>query len=371
MFKLGLIVNPVAGMGGRVGLKGTDGPDILVKAKKLGAVPESSLKAAEALKRLAGLNEDMMIVTCPGEMGENAVKISGLNCRTIGEQLAENTTSDDTIRACREMIYEQVDLLVFSGGDGTARDVYNAVENKLTVLGIPAGVKIHSAVFAVNPLRAGDLILSCFQGKVKDFRETEVMDIDEDLYRKGRVMAKLYGYLRIPFERQYLQGLKSGSPVSEKYAQEAIAQDVIENMGDDHYYVIGPGTTTKVIMDRLGLKNTLLGIDLVKDKKLIGSDLNESQLLELVRDKKIMIIITPIGGQGYLFGRGNQQISSEIIKTAGTENIIIAATAEKINSLKGSPFFVDTGDSTLNNEMKGHLPVITGYRQRIVYKVEC
>ncbi len=371
MFKLGLIINPIAGMGGRVGLKGTDGPEVLAEAKKRGAEPGASIKAEVSLSRLTSVRDDLEVITCPGIMGEMAVCNTGLNFRLIKGNAVRETTFEDTIHACREFLKEKVELIVFAGGDGTARDVFRETSDSVPVVGIPAGVKIHSAVFAVNPIRAGDLILSCIKGSIKEYRDAEVMDIDEDLYRSGRIMAKLFGYMKIPFEKNYLQGLKSGSPVSEKYAQEAIASDIIENMVENCCYLIGPGTTTKAIMDKLGLHNTLLGIDAVFNKKTAGNDLNEEQILGLINGEKAMIIITPIGGQAYLFGRGNQQISSRVIKIAGDDNIIIAATSDKITSLKGKPFYVDTGDRKLDNQLKGFIPVITGFRQRIVYKVEC
>ncbi|MFC1565007.1 ATP-NAD kinase family protein [candidate division KSB1 bacterium] len=371
MFRLGLIVNPIAGMGGKVGLKGTDGPDILARAVELGAERGSSLKTQEALNSLASLKEAFKILTFSGEMGEEAADNCGFTPEITGGPDGDITCPEDTLNACKVMMEQKVDLLMFAGGDGTARDVYNAVGDILTVVGIPCGVKIHSAVFAVNPLRAGELASAFIQGRIKDLKQAEVMDIDEDLYRGGRVEAKLYGYLKIPNSRKYLQGLKTGSPPSEKYSQEAIAADIIENMETGHCYIIGPGTTTRTVMDKMGLRNTLLGVDLVKDGELLGSDLNEKELIGLAKEQKIKIIITPVGGQGYLFGRGNQQISSTLLQKAGKDNIIIAATTEKITSLNGRPFLVDTGDAEVNNMLKGHLSVVTGYRERIVYKVDC
>jgi predicted polyphosphate/ATP-dependent NAD kinase len=355
-------------MGGRVGLKGTDGLDILEKAVKLGAKPQSQNRTIEALKKLKPLKGGIELITYPDRMGEEAANMCGFSPDVIGAITGPTTTASDTKRAAKEMMDIGIELLLFAGGDGTARDIYSAVGDSLVVLGIPAGVKIHSAVYACNPTRAGELALLFLEGKAKNFLEAEVMDIDEDDYRKGRLRAKLYGYLKIPFERRYVQRVKAGSPVSEQYSQEAIAHDVTENMSDEFHYIIGPGTTTRAIMEKLNLKDTLLGIDLIHKNKLVGSDLNEADLLKEIKGKKTKLIITPIGGQGYLFGRGNQQLSPEVIKHVGKDNIIIVATKHKINSLCGRPLLVDTGDEATDQLLNDYFRIITGYREAIIYK---
>ena len=216
MKKLGLIVNPIAGMGGRVGLKGTDGLDILEKAVKLGAKPESQNRTVESLNKLKPLKDSIELITYPDNMGEKAAIRCGFSPNIIGTVAGSTTTASDTRKAAKDMLDLGVDLLLFAGGDGTARDIYSAVGNSMVVLGIPAGVKIHSAVYACNPTRAGELALLFLQGKAKNIMEAEVMDIDEEDYRKGRLRAKLYGYLKIPFERRYLQRVKAWITVSEQ-----------------------------------------------------------------------------------------------------------------------------------------------------------
>jgi len=367
--KLGLIINPIAGMGGRVGLKGTDGLDILEKARRLGAKPESQQRTQEALRMIVPLKEKIRIITCADQMGEDSANRLNLTPEVIDVGRASVTTAADTQRAAKEMKELGVELLLFAGGDGTARDVYSAVGDSLVVLGIPSGVKIHSAVFASNPLIAGELAALYLQEKAKKIREVEVMDIDEDEYRKGILSAKLYGYLKIPYRRSYVQSVKAGSQPDERYSQEAIAFEIVENMSDEFYYIIGPGTTVRAVMDKLNLKNSLLGIDLVHKKKLIGMDLNESELLKRIRGKKTKLIITPIGGQGYLLGRGNQQISPDVIRQVGKENIIIIATTQKINSLSGRPLLVDTGDREIDRLLSDYYKVITGHRESIIYRV--
>jgi predicted polyphosphate/ATP-dependent NAD kinase len=261
--------------------------------------------------------------------------------------------------------------LLFAGGDGTAGDIYNAIGDGLPVLGIPAGVKIHSAVYATNPASAGDLAVSYLRGKVSNLREAEVMDIDEEAFRQGVVSAKLYGYLRIPFERRLVQGLKAPSSPGEQAAMAAIAADVVSNMEDGWLYIIGPGTTTRAITSRLGLDKTLIGVDVVTAGKMIAADVNESQLLKLVEGRKAKIVVTPIGGQGCIFGRGNQQISPTVIEKVDRDNIIVVSTSGKIHSLGGRPLWVDTGDRKVDEMLSGYIRVVTGYNERIVYRVLC
>jgi len=368
--KLGLVVNPVAGMGGKVGLKGTDGVEILKKAIKLGAKPESAQRTSKALHWLLPLKDEVELITYPAEMGEDIATQCGFVPKVIGTINKDRTDASDTKNACLDLRSQGVDLLLFAGGDGTARDIYSAIKDTVVVLGIPTGVKMHSAVYACNPVRAGDLSALFLQNKIIRLRESEVMDIDEESVRKGILTAKLFGYLKIPYERRHIQGLKAGSLPYEYVSQQAIAQDIIENMDDECSYIIGPGTTTRAILERLGLECSLLGIDLVQGKKLLGKDLNEKQLLDHTKNKTdVKIIVTPIGGQGYLFGRGNQQISYEIIRRVGKDNIIVAATVEKINSFLGRPFLVDTGDEDVNQMLCGYIKVVSGYKDKVVYRV--
>ena len=369
--KLGFIVNPIAGMGGRVGLKGSDSYEILKKAKELGAKPESPGRAVETLKKISCIKDNIELVTYPYEMGEDEAKECEFSPTVIGSVKRGNTTSDDTKNAAKEMLKLKVDLLLFAGGDGTARDIYDVISDKIPVLGIPAGVKIHSAVYATSPLNAGNLA-AMYLGRESSgirLREAEVMDIDEQAFRENRISAKLYGYLKVPYERSLVQSAKAGSVSEEEAVIDAISCDVINNMQDDYLYIIGTGTTTRGIMEKLGLKNTLLGIDAVYKRNLVGSDLNEAQLLKLIEDKKAKIVVTIIGGQGYIFGRGNQQISARVIKKVGKENIIVAATENKILSLKGSPLLVDTGDDEVNKMLTGYIKVITGLNERVMLRV--
>ncbi len=370
MKKLGLIVNPVAGMGGKVGLKGTDGPEIIEKARSLGARPESADKAAHALKVLAALKEELTLVTCPGEMGEDIARRCGFEPHLV-DGISIPSTAEDTEEAARQMSGMGVDLILFAGGDGTARNIYHVLEDKKTipVIGIPAGVKIHSAVYATTPRNAGELARLFLQEGSLPLRRAEVMDIDEEAFREGRLSARLYGYLQVPCAGDLMQHLKIGGAGSEESVLEAIAEQVVENMEQDVVYIVGPGSTTGPVMKKLGLENTLLGVDLVLNGKLLAADANEQQIIKLIKGRKAKIIVTVIGGQGYIFGRGNQQISAAVINEVGKENIIVAATSEKVLSLDYGHLLVDTGDEEVNRALRGYIKIVTGYREELIYRV--
>lgn len=369
MKRLGLIVNPIAGMGGRVGLKGTDGQETLDKARTLGAVSTAPSRAVEALVRLASLKGSIEIITYPHEMGEDEAREAGFEPTVIGEIAQGSTTSEDTKAAASEMRGIGVDLILFAGGDGTARDIYAAVDGEVPVLGIPAGVKIQSGVFAINPARAGDIAARYMRGDLTTVQELEVMDIDEEAYRDNRLSARLYGYLRVPYEEALVQGSKEATGGSEEISLEAIASEVVEGMEEGTLYVIGPGTTTRAIAEELGVEKTLLGVDVMENGGLVASDVNEEMLLKLIEGRRAKIIVTVIGGQGFIFGRGNQQISPEVIRRVGVENLIIVASPGKLAALKGRTLLVDTGDPEVDEILSGYRKVVIGYARRSVYKV--
>lgn len=369
--RVGLIVNPIAGMGGRVGLKGSDGEKTLRLARQLGAVPTSPGRVKETLLRLVPLFQSIQLITFPAEMGESEAREVGLKPGIIGSIKADRTTAADTKRAGKMMVDLAVDLLLFAGGDGTARDIYQSVGLNLPVVGIPAGVKIHSGVYATSPTRAADLAAGYLQGQGKTTLEMEVMDIDEEAYRQGYVSAQLYGYLKVPSNRRFIQGAKAASATGahEKLAMESIAEQIVETMDDKCIYLVGSGTTPRAIMKRLGLAHTLLGIDAVLGGKPVSMDLNEERILDIIQKKPAKIIITPIGGQGYLFGRGNQQLSPDVIKQVGRDNIVVVATSGKLNALARRPLLVDTGDPETDRMLKGYVRVVTGYKEERMCQV--
>ena len=371
MKRLGLIVNPVAGMGGKVGLKGTDGPEILERAIRLGAMPVAPQRAVEALRTLRTCTTSSVeMVTCSQKMGEGSAKEAGLNPEIIYRTPGHRTTSDDTKRAAEVLQTRKVDLLLFVGGDGTARDICDALDRKTPCLGIPAGVKVYSSVFSTNPRTGGDLTASYLDGEAR-LADAEVLDIDESEFRADRISVRLYGYLRVPFHAANLQNSKTGSLLDEDEvsAQDAIAKFVEEELKDDWTYIIGPGSTTAALGRRLGFEKTMLGVDAIRGRAVIEKDLSEKGIMQLLTQSRTSIIVTPIGGQGFIFGRGNPQISAQVIRRVGKENIIVIATKHKIHSLKTKRLLVDTGDPELDKELSGYMKTITGYREFSVLPV--
>ncbi len=347
---IGFIVNPVAGMGGAVGLKGTDGKAILEKAIELGAKPIAAVRAEAFLNELAPLKGYIHLLVGAGDMGETEAKKQGYTYTVVGEK-RQQTSSEDTKVIAQGMVDAKADLLVFCGGDGTTRDILKAVETKLPVLGVPTGVKMHSAIFAVNPRAAARVVFRFLNGELP-LREAEVMDVNEQAFREGRLSAELYGYVLSPYEPHLIQVSKLASPTTEDEVrnQAAIAVYVIENMRPEMLYIIGPGTTTRTISDLLDQKKTLLGVDLFVNKQIVEKDVNEKQILQALNGKPAKIIVTLIGGQGFIFGRGNQQISSKVIRQVGLDNIVVVATASKVHNLKSLK--VDTGDPALDAEFR-------------------
>ena len=366
---IGLIVNPVAGMGGAVGLKGTDGKAIVKRARSLGAKPIAPVRAKAFLSELNPLKSGVRLVVGAGSMGEDEAKSSVFTYKVLGKRKKE-TSAEDTVAVAKHMVDAGVALLVFCGGDGTARDILKAVGAALPVLGVPTGVKMHSAVFAVTPQAAARVVMQ-FLYEALPLREAEVMDVDEKAFREGRVSAELYGYVLAPYEPHLIQANKLASPMTESELRNhaAIGVYIIENMKPDVIYIIGPGTTTRTIGDLLDAKKTLLGVDVFCNKKIVASDVNEKQILEAIRGKTAQIIITPVGGQGFIFGRGNQQISPEVIRRVGLDNIIVVATENKLRSLKN--LRVDTGDPNLDDAFRSRkLKVVADYKTEYMLRIE-
>ncbi|MGB1237211.1 MAG: ATP-NAD kinase family protein [Pseudomonadales bacterium] len=365
IFKLGLLINPLAGLGGSVALKGSDGQHEAALA--LGAVPMALERTKLALQPLLG--KALEIYTYPDEMGEQVARELGFDVRVFGDIKSGATTAQDTERAVAELTEAGVDLLLFAGGDGTARNIANAAPEHLSVLGIPAGVKIHSGVYAVTPKAAGEIIALLVDGQMLTLANQEVRDIDEDAFRAGRVRAKYYAELQVPSEHRYVQNVKSSGREIEELVVADIAADVVEQMEQDVYYVLGSGTTVKAVMDELGLTNTLLGVDVVKNGELVASDCTGAELLALTEGEPTKIVITIIGGQGHIIGRGNQQLTTQLLERVGRENIIVLATKTKINELEGRPLIVDSNSESLNRQLSGVIGVTTGYHDKILYRV--
>ena len=370
---IGLIVNPLAGLGGSLGLKGSDGEILRQRVTDLdaGARSRANDRMERALRPLLPVGETLRFTTWAGDMGERALTDLGLSCDVLGTPGSGMTSADDTRLAARELRAAGVDIIVFAGGDGTARDLYDVLGDGFPVLGIPAGVKMHSAVFAVSPEAAGELLLRLASGGLVGLRAQEVRDIDEEAFRHDVVRSRFYGEMLVPGEGRFLQHTKVGGRESQELVAAEIAEWLVERMVEGRTYLIGPGTTTAAIMERLELPNTLLGVDVVRDGQLLASDANEETLLQVLEDMpgEACIVVTVIGGQGHVFGRGNQQFSPAVIRRVGKENITLVAAKSKITELAGRPLLVDTNDPRLDIELSGYHTIVTGYDDKIIYRI--
>ena len=370
-FRLGVVINPFAGIGGAMALKGSDGEAIRQQALAAGATKLANDKMARALTKLTAFS-NLLVLTASGEMGEHCCAALGLEHQVIYTSQSAETTPEDTENAVRELVNKGVDLILFAGGDGTARNVCSIVADSVPVLGVPAGVKIHSGVYAVTPSAAGDVVAKMLTGELVSVRQAEVRDIDESAFRQGKVRAQHYGEMQVPDELTYVQSVKMGGREDESMVINEIAEYLSEIIADDdeHLYIMGSGSTVAEVMARLGLTNTLLGVDVVKKGEVIAADVTAPQLLELVSQSPARLVITAIGGQGHVFGRGNQQLSPDVLRAIGRDNIWIAATKQKLQQLDGRPLRSDTGDEDLDNELAGIIAVITGYDDRVYYPLQ-
>lgn len=376
IYRLGFIINPIAGIGGTVGFKGSDGEEIIKKARDLNAQIQSPERAKIFLSEIKSIKDKIIIVSISGIMGGDLAKQEGFNFEYLSDPkdtILFQTKADYTIKAASLMKDLKIDLLVFVGGDGTARNIFEAVGSEFPCLGIPAGVKIHSSVFSINPKAAGKLVIEYINGN-SPLRESEVLDIDETAFRDNRVVSKLYGYLSTPYLPTLSQPSKMASPqtLDESNNKNGIAEWIINQMessGKGWYYLLGPGTTVKAIANMLNQKKTLLGVDLFYDKKCIAMDLNEDQILQKTENKKAKIIVTPIGAQGFIFGRGNLQLSPKVLKKIGLNNIIFIATKFKISTLPNGKLRIDSRDSQLDEKFSGLHRIVVDYGEINIIEV--
>lgn len=366
-FRLGFILNPLAGLGGSVGLKGSD--NLAADALALGAIPMAEQRARVTLEQLLPLKDKLEILTVSGDMGEQLCQLLGLPYRCCYSPQHTPTQALDTEQAAAIIAAQGVDLLLFAGGDGTARNICSMVGDQTTVLGIPAGCKIHSGVYAISPLAAGKLLYKLVAGELVSQQEAAVMDIDEAAFRQGVVKARRYGEMRIPAELRYVQSVKMAGKESAELVLDDLAAYVASKMEDHVRYVMGSGSTVAAVMAELGLDNTLLGVDVIENGEVIASDVTAAQLLALVTDYPSKLVITLIGGQGHIFGRGNQQLSPAVIRAIGRDNIMLLASKQKLQQLEGRPLLADTGDVTLDQQLQGLLSVLTGYNDYVIYRL--
>ncbi|MGI5326055.1 ATP-NAD kinase family protein [Actinomadura nitritigenes] len=370
--RFGLVVNPVAGIGGRAGLKGSDGADVQARARALGAVPRAGERAALALAELRSRLGPVEVLTAAGPMGADAARAAGL-APTVVYEPGDPTTAADT-RAAAAALAPRVDLLLFAGGDGTARDVLDAIGDgagggggAVPVLGVPTGVKMHSAVFAVHPRAAGEVAALFAAGA--GTRPAEVMDLDEDAVREGRVSARLHGHMAVPDVPVRVQQRKMGSSVTSPSSVAGIAAGLADRAGPSGLLVLGPGGTMRAVAAALGADVPVMGVNVLRGRRAVAVDVASGPLEELVRSAPAWLAVTPIGGQGFLLGRGNQQISPDVVRAVGRDRLIVVATEAKLAGLGGRPLLVDTGDEDLDDGLRGHVPVLTGHGRVAMYPV--
>ena len=371
MFRIGLVINPFAGIGGAVGLKGSDGQDTRQLALAKGAQQRAPERVATALSLLDDYQGQIEWVTAAGAMGADTLQALGVTPQIVYHPVSHQSEAHDTQAAVQTMLAADIDLLVFAGGDGTARDVCSVVDDSIAVVGIPAGVKIHSGVYAISPKAAGKVLQLLVSGQLTTVRHADVMDIDEDAFRQGTVRARRYGEMLVPQQLEYMQAVKMGGRESDELVLTDIADDIIERMDDDVLYIMGSGTTVAAVMDRLGLDNTLLGVDAVVNETLIGSDLTASELEAMLDEyAQAVLVLTVIGGQGHVFGRGNQQLSASLVRRVPRQNIWLVATKTKLQELAGRPLRVDTGDDQLDRDLSGFIQVTTGYHDKTLVAIQ-
>jgi len=371
MRRIGFLINPIAGMGGRVGLKGTDG--VVDRAMELGATPTAHLQAAETLREfrrlLAGAPRPHAIrwLTCAGPMGADTLRAAKFGDVETVHAPAERPSANDTKAAVRRFLEAGVDLILFCGGDGTARDICSVAGKEVPILGIPAGVKMYSGVFGVSAARTADILIGFLEGRL-EASAADVLDLDEDRYREGEWAVRLYYAALTPYEPTYTQSQKMLiDEATDAEVKQEIAQHLAEEIGasPDVLFLLGPGSTVQSIAEMLKVDKTLLGIDAVSRGRIVGRDLNEKTILDLFeRFPRRRLVLSPIGAQGFVIGRGNRPLTPDIIRAIGADNIIVVATPAKLARTPLLHF--DTGDGALDAELAGggYVPVVIGYRLR-------
>ena len=369
--RIGVVVNPVAGMGGRVGLKGTDGK--VEEARERGAEPRAPDRARRALSALSAELPDAEVLTWGDSMGESVAREAGFDPDVLGAPDGGETDAEDTRAAVAAFVDAGVDLVLFVGGDGTAVDVATALDDAdAPMLGVPAGVKVYSSVFAVSPEDAA--------GVASSFERTErreVLDIDEDAYRGGEVRPELRAVARVPVADDLQSSKQTGSGTVE-----ALAAGVADDVEPGVTYVLGPGSTVGAVKEKLGFEGSPLGVDVWRavpesesdsgaDESVSRSwrgevlvrDASESEILDALGDDNV-IIVSPIGGQGFVFGRGNPQLSPAVIRRC---DVAVVASRTKLDEL--GQLRVDTDDPELDEELRGWTKVRVGRFERRMMEV--
>lgn len=406
---IGLVVNPVAGVGGPAGLAGSDGADVQRLAATRGARSRVQERTAVALAVLAAQHPGLVVATAAGEMGADAMRAAGLVPSVVWSSGA-TTSGADTADAVAAVAAAGADLVLVVGGDGTMRDAAAGLgaapfacttpqkqpgsrlqeseshrpapslrscsrperetEPRMpAVLGIPAGVKMYSGVFAVSPRAGGALAADWVTRGGLPTDDREVLDIDEAAMRRARVDPTLHAMLRVPYLPGRTQARKAATPASEAAAVDAAARGAVARMLPGIRYLLGPGGTTAAIARQLGVEGSPLGVDVILDGAVMVRGASERELLAEIGRGPAQAVVTVIGGQGFLLGRGNQQLSASVLRALGDDPLLVVAPEQKLIDLHGRPLLVDTGDLALDARLSGHIRIVTGAGSTSLYAV--
>lgn len=360
---IGLVINPIAGIGGAAGLKGSDGAEVQELARSRGGAEHAVERTVRALRRLP---EGTVVLTAAGAMGADAcAAVAGLRVE-VCYRPGSPSTADDTASAVAALVRQGVALILFAGGDGTARDVLRGLSQpspvelgETPILGIPCGVKMYSGVFAVSPVAAGAIAAAVVEGADIAIEDRDIVDISEQQLRDGIVEATLFGTAPTPVVRGRTQSRKAATGVSEADAVRGVAAGLATRLLPGHTYFLGPGGTMAALASELGVAKTPLGVDVVHDGRLLLADASATELLGFTHESPCHAVITSIGGQGFLLGRGNQQFSAGVLRALADPPLLVGATTGKLLGLDG-PLLIDTGDDDLDAALAGHQRVTTG-----------
>ena len=372
MVRIGILANPDAGLGGRLGLKGSDGQAELARSK--GAEDRSGPRLESMLVHFSRIHrtESNQIewITSTGRMGTEWIPVE-FDIGTISEvhQSPGKTSASDTQYAVARLLENGIDLLVYSGGDGTTRDIVSSLSDsetpELPVIGVPSGVKMHSGCFASSPKAAAEVLSAWIHGDLL-VSSTEVLDLDEELYRKGKWVVRLYAEAFSPNSPRWMQGSKELIQTeSEEEIIIGLSNHIEESIVEEGHLVIwGSGGTLREIGGNIGFELTTLGIDATIGSEKVGTDLAESGIIEILdsHDGPVTLLLSPMGGQGFLIGRGNLQLSPTVLSSIGIDNILGVVTPAKLLSVRA--LRIETGDVSLDQEFasKRYMKVLQGYR---------
>ncbi len=358
--RIGFLVNPIAGLGGKKAWKGTD--DIEQAWDFFEQGEEYSFERVQQALKSIPPQLPLHFYYCDDPMGANIIDDFEINKEIVYSPVEDRTSSEDTKSACKVFLEKEVDLIIFVGGDGTARDVTSIIGDKIPVLGIPSGVKMFSGCFLYRPQDLGEILDEMVHGETVLAPE-DVMDVNEELFRENKVQARLYGQLMVPQKLGLIQGGKVSSSVDSPDIYSSISLELKEESDVlKDFVVLGTGSTVFHVMKELGVDKTLLGVDLLSEGKIIARDVNEEGLFELTKGKDIKIILTPIGGQGFLLGRGNQQISSRVLKNAQSFEFLIVSTENKLDTIEKLEIDLDE-QVDIPDIRYNYIRVLTGYHQ--------